>query len=99
MVLASLFLAHSLLLQVPQTASPAVVQTPVVATPPATEAPAAPTPVPAAAEEMVCRNEIATGRRVPRRVCRSRAQMQAEAAAGQEALRRAQENHRRSNSN
>jgi hypothetical protein len=48
--------------------------------------------------EIVCRNEAVTGRRVQTRVCRSRAQMQAEAAAGRDALRRAQENHRRSQS-
>lgn len=48
--------------------------------------------------EIVCRNEAVTGRRVQTRVCRSRAQMRAEAAAGQDALRRAQESHRRTQS-
>ena len=55
-----------------------------------------PPPAADARDQIVCRNEAVTGRRVPTRVCRSRAQMQIEEAEGQQALRRAQENHRRS---
>ncbi len=94
MLLAPALLTIALLLpfdQVPQSAPqvPAPQTPPLVAEAPATAA------VPDPATEIVCRNEIATGRRVPKRVCRSRAQMQIEEAAGREALRRAQENHRR----
>ena len=96
MFLAPSLLTIALLLPSDQV-SPSAPQVPAPPTPPlAAEAHAtAATPDPAA--EIVCRNEIATGRRVPNRVCRGRAQMQAEEAAGREALRRAQENHRRTN--
>lgn len=92
MFLTLIVLMSGLLSQAPQTPAPTPAPQPVAAAP-------AVAIEPDRANDIVCRSEIATGRRVPRRVCRSRAQMQAEAAAGQEALRRAQENNRPLRSN
>ena len=71
--------------QVPQAAQPSAETTAPLSAPNAD-----------ARDQIVCRSESVTGRRTRARVCRSRAQMRAEADAGQQALRRAQENHRRS---
>lgn len=99
MVLASAVLAFAIASQAPQVpASPVVDATQTAGAQAATAETSGAAPAANNGAEIVCRNEAVTGRRVQTRVCRSRAQMQAEAAAGRDALRRAQENHRRTQS-
>ena len=99
MVLASAVLAFAIVAQAPQVpASPTVDAAQTASAQTSTTGTSGAAATAGNDAEIVCRHEAVTGRRVQVRVCRSRAQMRAEAAAGQDALRRAQNNHRRTQS-